>query len=359
MKHVRLLMIGPASGPVGGATVLFRQLVDELRVRPDVHVCVIDTARESRSFITSLIRPFVVLFRFAIAAPGTDVVSLHLSSLRMAFFAFFIWPFCILTRRPWLLRIFGDASVKHRQTSAIERVLLDWLLRRCPLLLVETHQAAEYFQPFCRRVEWYPNNRPSKNISPTLSSNPTLRFVFIGHVTPPKGIREIITASQTINLDFCVDVYGPLLDGIDASEFGGRVHYRGGIQPERISAVLASHDVLLLPTCCSAEGYPGVILEAFAAGLPVIATNWQAISEIVTPQNGILVEPRDAHSLASAMTHCILNRQLLTELSAGARQTATQFSSATWTDAYVRLTTGLAQARHQLACPRALAKLHN
>ncbi len=156
---VRILMIGPLSGPTGGAAILFQQLAAELRAQPDVAVNVVDTSH-GRSRISGLWRLLSITSRTIALITKSDVVSLHVSSMRAALYAALLWILCAATGRPWVLRIFGDASVKHSKMHPTQRELLDWILRRCPLLLVETRIAEKYFRPRCRRVGWYPNSRP-------------------------------------------------------------------------------------------------------------------------------------------------------------------------------------------------------
>ena len=64
------------------------------------------------------------------------------------------------------------------------------------------------------------------------------------------------------------------------------------------------YDVLILPTYHEGEGYPGIILEAFSLGLPVISTNWNSIPEIVKHnENGLLVPIKDVDSLIKAILY--------------------------------------------------------
>jgi len=161
------------------------------------------------------------------------------------------------------------------------------------------------------------------------------RFVFIGQVKPSKGVREILGAAGTFQNGATVDFYGELRDGIRPGEFGGAARYCGKVPPGEVMPTLAKYDVLLLPTYYSGEGYPGVILEAFAAGIPVIATRWQAISEIVNDENGILIEPRDPQQLAAAMQRLMYDPAQLQNLSAGALRSARRFDSALWTERFL------------------------
>ena len=341
----RILMIGPLTGPPGGATILFQQLVAELQAQPDVAVNVVDTSH-SRSRISGLWRLLSITYHAITLIWRSDVVSLHVSSMRAALYAAFLWILCSAAGRPWVLRIFGDASVKHSKMSARQRELMDWILWRCPLLLVETRIAEQYFRPRCRRVEWYPNSRPLVGAAPRKERSETARFVFIGHVKPSKGIRDIFAAVHSLGNAATVDVYGPLRNGIETGDFTSAVRYRGELPREKVANLISTYDVLLLPTYYSGEGYPGVILEAFAAGLPVIATRWQAIPEVVTDENGILVEPHDTFHLAAAMQYLMQSPVEVRRLREGALQTARRFDSVLWTDQFARLVLGLVAQQH-------------
>ena len=339
---LNILMIGPYSGSTGGATVLFRQLVSELRGRADAAVDVIDTSHSS----CELLRLPSVTARLVWRVWHSDVISLHVSSMQAALYAVVIWIVCAIAGRPWMLRIFGDASVKHRNMPASRRAIFDWILRRCPLFMVETRRAEQYFRQRCGAVRWHPNSRP---LSVRSSQHDVVagarRFVFVGHVKPSKGVREILEAGPLLEGGATVDVFGELRDGIRAEEFGDTVRYCGELAPEEVSPTLANYDVLLLPTYYGGEGYPGVILEAFAAGLPVIATRWQAIPEIVGGENGILVEPRDAKQLASAMRFLGSDSVEFQKRRAGALQSARWFDSALWTERFLQSIDGLVHSR--------------
>ncbi|MDC0505936.1 glycosyltransferase, partial [Amylibacter sp.] len=66
---------------------------------------------------------------------------------------------------------------------------------------------------------------------------------------------------------------------------------------------MSGYDFLVLPTTWHGEGYPGVIIEAFSIGLPVIATNFRAIPDLVKDNyNGFLVEQNNIDNLILIIT---------------------------------------------------------
>ncbi len=77
----------------------------------------------------------------------------------------------------------------------------------------------------------------------------------------------------------------------------GRVHFLG--KRGDVPRVLAAADVFVLPSLW--EGHPLSVMEAMAAGKPVIATTVGSVPELVTPGTGLLVRPGDVAALEAAM----------------------------------------------------------
>ena len=104
------------------------------------------------------------------------------------------------------------------------------------------------------------------------SQRPEVRFVFVGG-----GEVDVFRAQvREMGLEECVRVLGQVSDA------------------QRISCLFEA-DVFALPTY--AEGQPIALLEAMAAGLPVISTPVGSIPEVVGPENGRLIQPGDVDAL--------------------------------------------------------------
>jgi glycosyltransferase involved in cell wall biosynthesis len=86
------------------------------------------------------------------------------------------------------------------------------------------------------------------------------------------------------------------------------VEVKGTVTGEDKLNMLASADIFVFPTYYPNEGHPWVIIEAMAAGLPVISTNRGAIIESVRDgKNGFIVEPRNPHQVAEKIEFLIEN----------------------------------------------------
>lgn len=96
---------------------------------------------------------------------------------------------------------------------------------------------------------------------------------------------------------------------------GARIELLGWKSQDQITELLKNSDILLAPSLTSStgdqEGIPGVIMEAFAAGLPVVSTNHAGIPEIIQDgKSGFLVPEKDVTALAQKLETLIAQPDL-------------------------------------------------
>ena len=115
------------------------------------------------------------------------------------------------------------------------------------------------------------------------------KFIFAGRYERRKGIEELTQVikgmdnSLTFEFDFIGDI--PELKKITSP----KIKYHGTIRDaSEIKKIISSCDVLVCPSY--AEGMPNVIMEAMARGLAVIASDVGAVAEMVSGENGILIQ---------------------------------------------------------------------
>lgn len=148
------------------------------------------------------------------------------------------------------------------------------------------------------------------------------KFVFLGRITSEKGVIEILNAVQILrkqNYDVFVDFYGVIIENFslntECSEYCGYLDFLNN--PDTSYGQLSNYSCLLFPTYWKGEGFPGVVLDAFIAGLPVIASNWNMNSElIVEGENGFLVDPRNVNDLVEKMKYLVDNKYLVDRIRA-------------------------------------------
>jgi glycosyltransferase involved in cell wall biosynthesis len=109
---------------------------------------------------------------------------------------------------------------------------------------------------------------------------------------------------------------------------GDAVVYAPRLDDARLSSLVRGARIALLPVVSDSAGLPAI--EAIACGVPVVASSIGALPEIVGAA-GILVEPRDASRLASALATAFVDERVHATLVAAARDRAMN-ESRTWAD---------------------------
>lgn len=155
---------------------------------------------------------------------------------------------------------------------------------------------------------------------------PPLRIGFIGTLAPHKGCDTLVRAVKSLpqELGATLHIYGNLkrfelfleeLRGIAGDD--ERINFAGPFPREKVGWILSELDVLVVPSRWY-ENQPGVIFEAFAAGMPVVATDLGGMSEFVRhEENGLLFELESAEDLAHQLRRLGEETGLLEKLRAG------------------------------------------
>jgi len=154
----------------------------------------------------------------------------------------------------------------------------------------------------------------------------------IGRLSPEKGQDLFLEACQVAAQKDCKFVgvlvgEGPWENELRARAkalgLESRVRFAGHSQD--VAQVYAASDVIVIPS--RSEGLPNVLLEAMAAGKPVVATRVGGIPEVLSDGvNGRLVPPEDPVRLADAMAALLADRPLQRALGERAWVDARSFS---------------------------------
>ena len=168
-----------------------------------------------------------------------------------------------------------------------------------------------------------PGKRPRKEAG---DKNTVL---FIGALVKQKGADVLVEAFKRVmekhKAELLIVGDGPERESLErlcrglgvAAEFSGYV--------EDTEEVLRKSSVLVLPS--REEGFGLVLLEAMAAGVPVVATRVGGIPEIIADgENGLLVDREDPEALAEAISRILADPELRRRLVAKGFETLTRFS---------------------------------
>jgi glycosyltransferase involved in cell wall biosynthesis len=155
-----------------------------------------------------------------------------------------------------------------------------------------------------------------------LAASTTLPIVLtIARLDAQKGISHLLDAAAGVpGASFAIAGDGPDRAALEARAtslgLGERARFLG--HRRDVPALLAAADLFVLPSLY--EGLPLAVLEAMAAGVPVIATAIGGTDEIVRDgETGMLVPPADPHALVAAITQTLSDRDRAMRLAAEAR----------------------------------------
>lgn len=174
-------------------------------------------------------------------------------------------------------------------------------------------------------------------------SDDALVILFVGAVTPEKGLHILIEAVARIVPE--IDNVHLLVAGSSQLWYSARardtsseyerklviagtrlpIYFLGRVSQKDIGEVYSAADVFVAPSVWD-EPFGITVVEALAAGLPVVASSVGGIPEIVNEDVGILVPPGDSDALAAALRKLLQDERLRSTLAANATSRADLFS---------------------------------
>ena len=237
-------------------------------------------------------------------------------------------------RKPLFVRHCGSWGIKATMTNRF----LNWLLPRIAggrKVVMATGGGDEPPCPDNANIQWIFSTTLSKSdikslpVAEPWTINQPLRLVTVGRLTPGKNIKTILCALptiidkyQTTSLEIVGD--GELRAGLEgyAKELGieEKVRFHGNITHEQVIEILSCSHLFIFPT--RGEGFPKVVLEAMACGLPVIASDVSVLPHLIGDKNGQILPETTPGVVSNEVVLLISDPRSLRDMSASARTTA-------------------------------------
>ena len=153
-----------------------------------------------------------------------------------------------------------------------------------------------YILPNCKELKILKENEL------VYATSKPFKLCTFSRVMKEKGIEDAVNAVEEINKKydetiFTLDIYGQI-DAMQTewfeslqSRFLKDVSYKGLVPFDKSTDVLKNYYALLFPTYYEGEGFAGTLIDAMAAGVPIIASDWRYNSEIVQDnRTGFLIK---------------------------------------------------------------------
>ena len=240
-------------------------------------------------------------------------------------------------------RLMGRPAVATLRGSDVDRAkrsfVFRWILHACVSLNSRTVVVSEHIQRdirqqfprYARRIDFIPNGVTVGEISVSERFRTPVRLVTISNLIASKRVDILLHAlvAQRIPSGVILRIIGDgperkrletLAQALDISE---RVEFVGQVPPTEIQQNLDWADIFVFAS--ESEGRPNVILEAMAAGLPIVAADIPGTKELLL-DNGILVPPGDAEGFSRAINSYIDDPANAINLGRQARQSIVERS---------------------------------
>lgn len=350
-----LVVIGPLPPPYHGGSVATRFVLDS-GLQHAWRVVHLDTTDrrgldnlgrlDIRNVLLAVRHAARLLRMLVTLRPAVVYVPIAQNTLGLLRDAAFVLPALALNRRV-VIHVHGGGLRKyHDRATPWMRQLLRLMLTRAQRVIVLGHSLRPMLTDLVdvRRVAVLPNGTPDPfGTLPDRAARPgPVRVLYLGNLLRTKGFLDVMEAVAMLRAesipvelhlagDFAADEDRQAAIQL-ATKLGPGVTFHGVVVGQAKIELFRSADIFAFPSYYPNEGHPYVVLEAMAAGLPVVATAHAAIAETVLEgETGILVPARDSGRLASALRRLALDARLRTRLGAAGRERFThEYSLEQW-----------------------------
>ena len=346
-RRTSLLLLSPLPPPQGGIAAWTSQILDST-LPEHFELRVLDTAVADKETVSQHSR-----FRFDRAFHALRILFLLLRDL-VVFRPDLVhvttplrWAMARDATAVWLAHVAGARTLFHFRGGVLResvetlpwplRALVRATLRRTDRLIALTQPTRSYLETVAapERVRYLPNFISLETVGepPDRRARPegAVRVLFVGWIVEAKGVRELLAAAREVK-GARFALVGHQEPGFVASirdelaELAARVELLPARPRQEVMALYREADLFVLPSWT--EGFPNVVLEAMACGLPVVATTVGAIPDAVRDgEEGLLVAPRDPAALAAAIARLVSDRELRLAMGEAARRRAVRVFS--------------------------------
>ena len=214
------------------------------------------------------------------------------------------------------------ATVVNPEGEGVKRDLEQAKITNKPLVIIGNGNVngidLDYFQP----------SEVVSALAHKYKRDDLFTFCFVGRVVGDKGMNELAHALQRLLGDHPnvrLLIVGSFEDKLDPVQPATKEFFLNSPQvdfmgwQDDIRPFLAASDAFVFPSY--REGFPNVLLQAGAMGLPIIATDINGANEIIIQgENGVIIPPKDEDSLFLAMKSFAENLGLIRQMAGKARQ---------------------------------------
>jgi glycosyltransferase involved in cell wall biosynthesis len=330
-----VLFVAPVPPPVHGGALAMQYLLEQLR-DSGLEVLHVDSKFAAglddigKFTLKKALRVFVYAWQMLrhVCRGGVDIAVLTPTFHFKPFLkdAVLIWWSTLILRRRSMAWLHMDyRAMGYDRLPAPARWLVRATFRRCERFLICAERLRAFMPPWMpvERTDVLPNGIPALLPPRMRTADGRLRVLYLSNLEEAKGWQVLLEAARSLcrkhpQVEFVFHgrpAFGLTEDavraGITADDGDGRIRYLGPVYGEAKWQALADADVFAFPSFH--EAFPLSVLEALAAGLPIVATEVGGVPDALTHgEGGFIVPPRDAAALEEALEKLLADGALRT-----------------------------------------------
>jgi len=319
---MKILLISPLPPPIGGMATWTKLYINSIKNKKNYYVKIIDTAIKGirvhnlikKNLWGEIKRAISIYIKVskALVESKFDIAHLNIACSKWGMLRDYLIVKKIKKKGIKLI-LHCHCDTSYQVKGVMAEFMLKKLIKYSDIIICLNQNSEKHIKNLTNKKTYIIPNfikidmmQQEKRISKKIKS-----IIYVGHIIKSKGCDTIINvAKQLPNIIF--KLVGFLSDEIKVLDCPNNVLFTGEISKDDVIKEMQKADLLLFPS--HTEGFPNVVLEAMAYGLPVIATRVGAIPDMLENKGGIYVDINDVEGIINAI-HLLENAEKRTQMS--------------------------------------------
>lgn len=329
---MKILLVGPILPPVHGQSLAFTRIAESVEESGKI---VVNTNLEDKSKLGKIFGTIKTLLSLSIKALFIKYDVVYFTCTRSMLGS--IKDIVLI----YLVSLKGVKIVNHLHGSDFYEFLHNspkWYQRilfksyeKVDISVVLLDSMKLQFRDFENmRVEVVPNFYDKELDGKLVEKDESkINIVYLSNIMSSKGIFELIDAFEKLSQkydDISLSIAGGFIGDEYISTAGvekkfydkigknKKIIYLGKTYGEDKVKLLQSSDIFVLPSYYKSEAFPISIIEAMACENAIVTANYKYLPEVVSEQNGVIVEPKSVDSLVEGIWSLVNDKEKLREI---------------------------------------------
>lgn len=324
---MKILLIGPSPYRAkGGMATVLNDILQNKDLNRHYEIAMHESYIDA-PLLKRVLFSIISYFKFKSIYHKYDIFHIHMASYTSTFRKGYYIRFLKRHGKKVLLHVHGGEYLKfYKGLSEKKRKIVDDIWKQSDLIIALSEEWKLQFEKIfgLQNIVVLNNGINLEEYLTALCPIEKYRnsFLMLGRLEKEKGIYDLIEAMNIAvrsNPELCLYVAGEgerdkVQEKIKEKGLTENIKLVGWVNLEKKLELMRHVSTIILPS--HNEGLPMSILEGMAAGKAIISTAVGAIPEVISDENGILVQPREQEKIAEAILKCSQDLDMLKQMSA-------------------------------------------